>query len=415
MGFRNLIIVALIIFNVVRAQQGNTCADPFPIASFPFQQSGTTVGFQDNFSFPDSQCPGITTATGQGSPDNIYTFTVTTLTDFTITVHNPSFSAVVYLFADCANVGTSCRGADNNPTPQIIVTLQSGTYYVVVDGDTGSGTYTLTVETGTAFFTSATMDTGTASTNDTATQPDKTQGGGSFTPGENCAHPLVVDQIPFHSSGDTALFLNYYTIPATACPYQTGERGAGSPDVSYSFTPNTTDIYTFILYNTTFDSVLSVVKDCNNINSTCLEGRDLVGAGSVETFALNLTQRTTYYIIVDGFSNDAAANVSGLFSFAVVAGGSLTVPTSAPLTSAQTSATNTQNSQTTSLTSATQTSQRSTQGTQGTSNNTNSTGTTNAGSSSSPVISQTAGNNEVSSVGMLKPVFACALLAYFYL
>jgi len=405
----NLVLVAVIIVEV--AAQGNTCASPFAITSYPFSADGTTVGFLDNFSFPASECPGIPAATGAGFPDNIYSFTATTLTDFTITVHNPSFSAVVYLFANCSDVGGSCRGADNHATPQLIVTLQAGTYYIVVDGAPGQGTYTLTVETSTAYFTSATAtDTSAATTS----QPAKSTTG-TFTPGENCAHPWVVDSVPFYSNGDTALFLNYYTIPAKACPYQQGERGAGSPDVSYNFTPNTSGIYTFTLYNTTFDSVLSVVQDCNNINSTCLEGRDLVGAGAVETFALSLKAQSTYYIIVDGYNNDPMVNVSGQYSFSVVAGGSLTVPTSAPVTSATTNipTSQTRTTQTTNAGTSAQTSQGLTSNQQS-SNSANATQTT-ADTSSTSVVSQTEKNNEANSGGMLKPIVACVLLIFFYL
>jgi hypothetical protein len=324
----SIVATLFLIFQAVNGL-GETCGTPIPISVLPFTVQGSTTSYSDTYSFPASSCAGVLSAGGNGASDITYSFTPSESREHTITVRNPNYNSVVYIVeADCTQIASLCRGAAEraSSTPnQLTIFLRSGTqYFIIVDGLVAgaNGNYTLTVENGDNSFTFAISG---------SSEPDKTNP--NPVAGENCADPYVVASLPFSHSGTTIGFSNYYAIPAGACPWQEGARGAGSPDFSYVFTPSTSGIYTFTLNNTSFDSVLSVVGACNFINDTCLEGRDNVGVGAVESFALSLTANTPYYIIVDGFADEPSSPALGTYDLYVVEGGALTQGTSMGSTS----------------------------------------------------------------------------------
>jgi hypothetical protein len=115
---------------------GDTCADPLTHA-WPGTASGSTVGFSNDYD---------TTICGGGSgPDVVYSLLVTSPANFTIDTNGSSFDTVLNLMDDtCAEI--ACDDDGGSGTQSLISQhLTNGTYYIVVDGYSGSGSYVLNV------------------------------------------------------------------------------------------------------------------------------------------------------------------------------------------------------------------------------------------------------------------------------
>ena len=126
--------------------------------------------------------------------------------------------------------------------------------------------------------------------------------------GETCAEPLVlVEGAP--TNGTTVGRVNDYGTSATTCLVKSSSTsfGAGAPDAVYSFTPNVTGRYD-IRVTASFDLGLTLTTDCAfGAGSTCFGSeRGLQSDG--ERIVAQLTGGTTYFVIVDGWSNTNPAN-----------------------------------------------------------------------------------------------------------
>jgi len=137
---------------------GDTCATATVISSLPYTDSGTTVGFNDDY---DEVCP----YTGSTSPDVVYTYTPAVDTIVDISVCNSGgdadYDTKIYVYEDvCATPSLACNddacqaasysGGSYN-SELVGVSLTGGHMYaIVIDGYGGaSGTYTISVVEGT--------------------------------------------------------------------------------------------------------------------------------------------------------------------------------------------------------------------------------------------------------------------------
>jgi hypothetical protein len=92
--------------------------------------------------------------------------------------------------------------------------------------------------------------------------------------------------------------------------------GATSSDVVYQFTPLTTGSYSIVLSAADFDSVVYVVEDCEDIANTCIGGDDAIcSVGCTEIVDATLYAGTSYYIIVDAWSN--SSNITGNYALTI--------------------------------------------------------------------------------------------------
>ena len=125
--------------------------------------------------------------------------------------------------------------------------------------------------------------------------------------GDQCEVPFSGSGSSYTASGNTTGFANDYGYDTGQCAGE-GKWGNGAPDHAHAFTPDTDATYNISLTGTSFDSNLYVVTDCNDIANTCLGADDDICSNCTETLSLDLTAGTTYYIIVDGFSNTNITN-----------------------------------------------------------------------------------------------------------
>lgn len=135
-------------------------------------------------------------------------------------------------------------------------------------------------------------------------------------PGNTCETAFPVDVAPFVGGGDTAaagLTANY-GFAAGDCVGEPLGWAAGSNDVVYAFEPTASGVYTVVLYGG-YDSSLYVVTDCDDIAEGCMGAAEEIGVAAIETLNLLLEAGTTYYVIVDGWSN--LENAAGAFGVSI--------------------------------------------------------------------------------------------------
>lgn len=157
---------------------GDTCGTAVPIPSLPFSDTGDTTGAANDVS--DVSCPHpLLASPSDPGPDLIYSFTVASGNNLTISVANTSpYDTSIYVLSTCG-VGTTCVAykdtVPGNPTETInLVGLAPGTYYLYIDSfypasnAAGHGVYNLSI-TGTLGSTPTPTNTPTITPTFTAT------------------------------------------------------------------------------------------------------------------------------------------------------------------------------------------------------------------------------------------------------
>jgi len=146
--------------------------------------------------------------------------------------------------------------------------------------------------------------------------------------GDRCGAmtPFATPSLPFGDDGDTASASDdyiYSTGAACGGPGQ-GVLGDASADLVYSFTPSISATYQIIVTpDGDFDPGVMVTDACPPIGEdafaslTCVGVSDQ-GEGTPELLRVELVQGRTYFVLVDGWSNEQP--VSGTFSISIAIG-----------------------------------------------------------------------------------------------
>jgi len=314
---------------------GNTCTLPYPVPAVPALATGDTdaAGSTNDHSFDAGQCPGVIGGRGGASKDDVYSLTVPSSGNYSISIINAEFGfdSVLYVASDCADVGGSCVAAADDSVSggdeSLVVYLDAGVeYVVVVDGYSNAvneaGTYTLDIapyDPGSCVADCASKECGD---DGCGGQCGVCNGAGAIcTPaglcgnvdtGDICADPFELGgPLPLTVSGDTDTAHPNIGFSAFACPGEDSALGGGSNDHLYRFTPSSSGNHQITL-DATFDSLLYVVTDCDQVNSSCLGASDTIG---VEELVLWLDAGQPYVIVVDGYSN--FGNYSGSYDLTI--------------------------------------------------------------------------------------------------
>ncbi len=125
--------------------QGDVIENPFVVTGIPFEDNGTTEGFNNDY---DETCP----YTGSTSNDVVYMFSTSGGTyDFSLC--ESGYDTKIYIYdinqMNIACNDDACNDSDGNPFRSLLesVTLDPGLYYVIVDGYGGqSGEYQLLID-----------------------------------------------------------------------------------------------------------------------------------------------------------------------------------------------------------------------------------------------------------------------------
>ena len=143
----------------------------------------------------------------------------------------------------------------------------------------------------------------------------------------NALTPFDAPALPFSDEGDTASASDdYIYTTGSACGGAAGQGilGDASPDLVYAFTPSISATYQIAVTPTgDFDPGLMVTDACPPIGEDGFAGLRCVGVsdqgeGTPELVRVDLVQGRTYFLLVDGWSNDTA--VSGSFTLSIAIG-----------------------------------------------------------------------------------------------
>jgi hypothetical protein len=116
---------------------GDTCGTAVPIISLPFSDTGDTTGATDDVSDVPT-CANPLLVPSDPGPDHIYSFTVSTGNNLSITVGNTSpYDTSIYVLSTCGNPATCVAYSDTipgNPPETIALSgLSPGTYFLYID------------------------------------------------------------------------------------------------------------------------------------------------------------------------------------------------------------------------------------------------------------------------------------------
>ncbi len=294
---------------------GDICNDPILIDTMPFANAGDTSLADDHYEFDYDECPGLIYG-GHEAEEEIYALTVPFREVYTISVTS-EFEAAVYVVTDCSEIGTTCQQAmvtDPGVASALELILEPDIeYYIIVDGwGAQSGPYTLSVSS------TCTPDCGGKACGDdgcgfscggcgSEEYCDTAQQCAVYDfRGDSCANPIALDgdtTFPVTADSSSASFHNVHSAASGDCPGLSA-AGAEANDVVYSFTPPASGYYT-ISTDDVFNNAIYVVTDCGDIAGTCLGGSNEAWEGS--SVEVLMDSAVTYYIIVDGSSNQSGA------------------------------------------------------------------------------------------------------------
>jgi hypothetical protein len=260
----------------VRTLAGDTCVAATVISpsALPYFDEATNAGAVNDVD------PGVGGCAAGLGADVVYSFTPSATDTYTIgaTPLSATFDLSLYIITDCANPASTCvAGTNARPFGKgetLSATLNAGTrYFIVVDNAqaTGEGPFHFSLRRG---------------------RPAN----------DNCAtaSEIAVNRLPFSTSATTFGAINDFN-PGIPCLRT--NQSANGPDVIYSFTsPDSQNYDITVTPAGNWDVTLYVVRNCESLSS-CTSA-DLHGGGEAESLRRNLTQGTTYYIIVDGFQGD---------------------------------------------------------------------------------------------------------------
>ncbi|PKN55065.1 MAG: hypothetical protein CVU56_23200 [Deltaproteobacteria bacterium HGW-Deltaproteobacteria-14] len=311
---------------------GNLCQTAFVVGPVPFAGAGNTLYASDALSLPESACGDGYPTLGAGTPDQVWRFAAPAAGIYRVDL-DASFYGALYVLASCATGETpddDClAAAAGAPHVGVNLDLAAGQEVrVVVDGASPTvtplrGTYALRVsgvcapqcEGRDCGLDGCGGSCGTCQDGLACNAADGRCVAASEVVGNRCENPLKITSVPAHRAGTTLGRTPDYSVPAGACPGIVGAWGAASGDTVYAFTPPAPGSYAVSL-DADFDSLLYVVRDCGAVATSCLGGVDALGVGP-ETLTLTLTDVSTVFVIVDGFSN--FGDVSGTFELVIEA------------------------------------------------------------------------------------------------
>jgi uncharacterized protein YegL len=160
-------------------QGGDNCASATVIASLPYSDAGTTIGYADDY----GDCVGT------GSPDVVYAYTPAVNQTANVSLCGSTYDTGLLIYAgSCAGSPIACNDDFCGFQSEVDnVALSAGTtYYIVVDGFGGdAGDYTLNITpiiTGRCCYSNNLLCA-------TTTDVDCDVLGGVFTAGETCDTP----------------------------------------------------------------------------------------------------------------------------------------------------------------------------------------------------------------------------------
>ncbi|MDX2302371.1 MAG: Ig-like domain-containing protein [Microscillaceae bacterium] len=266
--------------------QGDNCTNAQVINALPFQDTGTTDGALYDY---DASCG----SGGNGAPDVVYRYTSpsngfinislceagsTTDYDTKMWVYRGSCSSAQEVA--CSDDACNNPGLVNNDLISRITNMpvSSGqTYFIVIGGfsEFEFGNFSIQVST---------------------TSP---------TAGTDCSNPLVINNLPFNASANTATFGD--DIELTPC---SNNNLIAGDEVVYTYTPTADEFVDIQVSNISASGSLLITDNCPDaVGAQCVA--EAFGGGSATELNINsleLNGGQTYYIVISTFPSPQSTN-----------------------------------------------------------------------------------------------------------
>jgi hypothetical protein len=297
-------------------EPGNVCFNPFFIPSAPYEVTGSTDGFNANYFFGGTSCPGESYGMGSASNDVAYRFTAPFTATYTFRLMG-DFDSLLYVVDDCFDIDATCHGASdlyNGAEESVAVSMVAGqTVFVLVDGFSNAsnfkGSYTLTVDEPCIPSCAGKQcgGDGCGATCGECVGKDICDADGvcldaASIPGNVCENPFSI-AAGASVSGDTTTGSNAFSFDNNACLGASTAKGGASRDLVYRFEAPADAVYEVTLVSD-FDAVIYVAEQCDDVTETCLAGVDNAILGD-ETLSFTAAAGQDYFIVVDGWSNSS--------------------------------------------------------------------------------------------------------------
>lgn len=270
---------------VLTGAEDGSCDHPFVVGALPFSATTSTLTAGDELSLTGASCAAGGSVlwnanTGQAAADHVWSLTAEDAGLYTVSVES-DFDALVYVLGDCHDPAATCLDVSDSSNPEVLaVALEAGeTVHLVVDGSSKHsvprGVYTLTVSepcdaacgdkvcgSDACGLSCGTCPVGELC-NDSGHCTDA-----QTEPGNTCAVPFVVTELPFVFEGDTSKASDEMSVPADACG-QHGNTGQGNHDQVHTFVAPESGVYMATL-DSDLSAALYVASDCLDVAGTCL-------------------------------------------------------------------------------------------------------------------------------------------------
>ena len=304
--------------------EGDDCSDAIvvPMDSLPFQIQASTTYASDDYSLAGG-CGTGGNVGGAGGRDLVFSLTpqltgfhVLGLTPQSTVGANPS---IAYVVTDCAAVGASCVSVSEGLLNGGLFTafLEADvTYFVVIDGllPGDAGRFTFSVNEAVCvpqcpgpecgkdgcggFCGEGCSDELACSSMGLCEEPPTLEG-------NTCPYAWTIAELPFSVTRDTWYGTNDISVGDSACPGEPDPIGGASNDHAYRLDAEVSGFYTISL-QAQHDAAMYVVRNCKLSDATCVAGVD--ETLTFEQMVIWLDAGETYFVVVDGASNDENDN-----------------------------------------------------------------------------------------------------------
>lgn len=297
---------------VPQTAASDTCDEASPVGALPFEVTGSTVGLDNDYEAPEPAC--YNGSLGAYGPDAVYAYQADFDGFLIVSLSGSANDTSVYVAEDCGDIKYTCGagalvyGNLGTAGPASAPVSAGKTYYVIVEGPVGGGTFTLSLDAcvpecagkecgldGCGHWCAYCPKFGgwNCASNDTCMcLPDCTDkvcgddgcggscgvcGGGETCglnegqcveagqTGDTCASAIPVQGSAFEYSGTTAGHGNdYYGWWACEGNGTNAYLGTNAPDVAFVLTPEETTTYYVNLEGTGFIPEVWALSDCSD-------------------------------------------------------------------------------------------------------------------------------------------------------
>lgn len=211
----------------MNAQSGETCDDALVVSSLPFNDSGNTEDYGDNYGSSDvpdliDGAIGNPSSSYLNGDDVVYAYTSTTDSFIDITVSDHGSYAGVFVFTGCSfesTVGGDTSASSTDDLEVKSLPVEAGeTYYIVIStwAAPQSTSYTLDIIETTfdcpildANIGDPCDDGDPTTTNDVINEDCECEGQASI-PGEICSNPIEITTLPYATTDNTENYGDHY-------------------------------------------------------------------------------------------------------------------------------------------------------------------------------------------------------------